>query len=130
MYRYHAVVWLDHQEARIFFFDRNSDVEIDIATKNPDHNLHHKAGSPSGQRTPSDQHFFHDIVEALKPATEWLLVGPGSAKLELAKHIRSHDAQLADRIVGVETVDHPTDRQIVAHARAFFKKADSMRPQL
>jgi hypothetical protein len=27
---------------------------------------------------------------------------------------------LEAKIVGVETVDHPTDRQLVAHARHYF----------
>jgi hypothetical protein len=53
-------------------------------------------------------------------------VGPGSAKDELAKHIRDHHPQLKDRIVGVEPADHPTEAQIVAHARSFFHAADRM----
>jgi hypothetical protein len=29
-------------------------------------------------------------------------------------------------ILGVETVDHPTDKQLVAYARKYFKSADLM----
>ncbi len=130
MKNYHAVVWLDHREARIFFFDRHSVAEIDLATHSPNHHLHHKAGSISGKRAPADQHFYHGVLEALQPAQEWLILGPGSAKLELVKHVHEHDHALSDRIVGVETSDHPTDKQIVAHARTYFKAADRMRPQL
>lgn len=129
MHHYHAVVWLDHREARIFFFDRHDAVEVDVTTTHPHAHLHHRAGSLSGKRTPEDQAYFHHIVDALKPATEWLIMGPGSAKLELLKHIHSHDHQLSDRVVGVETADHPTDKQIVAHARTYFLAADRMRPQ-
>jgi hypothetical protein len=32
-------------------------------------------------------------------------------------------------IIGVETVDHPTDAQLVAYARQYFKGADRMRTQ-
>jgi hypothetical protein len=32
-------------------------------------------------------------------------------------------------IVGVETVDHPSDGQLVAHARHYFKAEDRMLPQ-
>ena len=32
-------------------------------------------------------------------------------------------------IAGVETVDHPSDGQLVAHARKYFKVADLMTPQ-
>jgi len=87
MPHYHAVVWRDHREARIFFFDRHSMDEIDLATNSPNHHLHHRKGSVAGKRSPEDQHFFHDIVNVLKPAREWLLMGPGSAKLELVKHV-------------------------------------------
>jgi hypothetical protein len=32
-------------------------------------------------------------------------------------------------IVGVETVDHPSDGQLVAHARHYFNAEDRMRTQ-
>jgi len=32
-------------------------------------------------------------------------------------------------IVGVETVDHPSDEQLVAYARKYFKAKDLMQPQ-
>lgn len=130
MQHYHAVVWIDHKEARIYFFDQESFDEVDVVSKSPHYNLHHKAGSVSGKRAPEDQSFFHETVTALRPAKEWLITGPGSAKLELMKHIDRHDPEMTDHVVGIETADHPTDNQIVAHARTFFKAADRMRPQL
>jgi hypothetical protein len=33
------------------------------------------------------------------------------------------------KIVGVETVDHPSDGQLVAHARHYFKADDRMLAQ-
>ena len=128
MKAYHAVVWIDHREARVFFFDRHKAIEIDITATKPDTHIHHKAGSMSGHRAPEDHAFLHEVVAALKAAREWLIVGPGSAKLELVKHIHKHDHELADRVVGIETADHPTDKQIVAHARTAFEAADAMRP--
>lgn len=130
MQNYHAVVWLDHREARVLFFDRNAFHEVDLEATDPHAHLHHRAGSLTGKRTAEDQAFFHHIVEAMKPAQEWLVTGPGQAKLELIKHIHRHDPELGDRVVGVETADHPTSRQVVAHARAYFKAADRMRPQI
>ena len=130
MQHYHAVVWIDHKEARIYFFDRDSFDEVDVTSKSPNYNLHHKAGSVSGKRAPEDQNFFHETVATLKPAKEWLITGPGSAKLEMVKHIHRHDPEMIDRVVGVETADHPTDNQIVAYARTFFKAADRMRLRL
>jgi len=33
-------------------------------------------------------------------------------------------------VVGVETVDRPSDAQLVAHARHYFKVEDRMLPQM
>jgi hypothetical protein len=33
-------------------------------------------------------------------------------------------------IVGVETVDHPSDAALVAYARKYFTSADRMQPQI
>lgn len=128
MQRFHAVVWLDHREARVFFFDRHTVDEVDIAAHGRTAHLHHHAGSVSGKRAGDDHTFFDQILEALKPAQEWLVTGPGTAKLEFVRHVHERAHAFEARIVGVETADHPTDRQIVAHARAYFQKADAMRP--
>lgn len=122
----HAIVWIDHHEAKIFFIARDAATEVDVATADPDSHLRHAEGSISGKRNPANAKFLHAVVEALKPAHEWLIVGPGQAKLELVKHIHHHDATLADHIIAVETVDHPTDRQIVAYARKYFTAADRL----
>ena len=47
-----------------------------------------------------------------------LLFGPGEAKGELKKRIERD--KLGGRIVGVETVDKMTDRQIAAKVRQHF----------
>jgi hypothetical protein len=60
---------------------------------------------------------------------EVLIVGPGLAKGELVKHLGSHDPVWRKKIVGVETVDHPTDKEVVAHARKYFRVEDRLRPQ-
>jgi hypothetical protein len=57
---------------------------------------------------------------------EILVLGPGSAKLELIKWVHEHEKRLVSKIIGVETADHPHDRQIVAHARVAFDKHDRM----
>ena len=96
MQHYHAVVWLDHTQARIFFFDRNSVEEIDIGTRTANHHIHHKKGSIAGKRQPEDQHFMHEVIEALQPAKEWLVMGPGTAKLPRPKR-RGVDRTAAQR---------------------------------
>jgi hypothetical protein len=36
------------------------------------------------------------------------------AKLHLIKHIHAHHHDMAAKVIGVETVDHPSDGQLVA----------------
>lgn len=123
----HAIVWLDHHEARVMHVSPD-DVEKSIVHPvNPPRQLQRKRGSVSGSRQPEDPHYYHDVVEALSDATKVLIVGPGHAKLELIKHIHAHDPGLVKRVVGVETVDHPGDAQLVAHARQYFAIKDSLR---
>lgn len=122
----HAVVWIDHRQARVFFLTRDNADEITLGTSKSFDQAHKHAGTREGSRTPTDQKFLHEVVEAMKPAMEWLIIGPGIAKEELAKHVKHHDHTLADRIIAVEPADHPTDGQIVAMARKFFKAADRM----
>ena len=134
MSHYHAVVWIDHAEAHVMHISAD-DVESSIVRPaKPHQKLHHKRGNDKGGtvgsgRAPEDQQFYHDVVEALKGAQEVLIVGPANAKLNLIKHIHSHDAQMADKVIGVESIDHPTDAQLVVYARKYFAAADRMRPQ-
>ncbi|MBT9539687.1 translational machinery protein [Thiobacillus sp.] len=129
MSHYHAVVWLDHNEAHIMHISPE-DVETSVVKPaTPHRNLQRKRGSVSGSRQPEDQHFYHEVVEAMSGAKEVLIVGPGQAKLELIKHIHAHDPKVADQVVGVETVDHPSDAQVVAFARKYFAAKDRMLSQ-
>ncbi len=129
MPHHHAVVWIDHSEARIMLI-APEDVEKSIVhPANPHTHLHHKRGSVSGGRQPEDQHFYHEVVEAMTGAGEILVVGPGQAKLNLIKHMHAHDHDVENRVVGVETVDHPGDAQLVTFARKYFEAKDRMLAQ-
>ena len=133
MSHYHAVVWIDHREAHVMHISPD-DIESSIVhPAKPHQHLHSKRGADKGGavgsgRAPEDQNFYHEVVEALKGAQEILIVGPASAKLNLVKHIHSHDQQMVGKVVGVETVDHPSDAQLVVYARKYFAAADRMRP--
>lgn len=120
---HHCAVWLDHQEARIFKFDGEAVEQTDLhPVAHPDrHHVRREAGAH-----PDDPKFFHHIAEALRDAERILVVGPSTAKLGLLRHLHTHDKTLEPRVVGVETVDHPTNPQLVAYAREYFKRSDRM----
>jgi hypothetical protein len=126
---FHAVVWIDHHEARVFHF---SPADVERLVLHPDHptrHIHHKANSIGSGHAAEDHNFLHAVAESIADAGAVLITGPAGAKNELVKHIDQHDPRLMKIIVGVETVDHPTDAQLVAHARHYFKAEDLMLPQ-
>ncbi len=126
MSHYHAVVWLDHVEAHVLHFTPE-DVEksgTHAADQHP--HLHHKRGAIGAGNKGADAHYFDAVAKLLDGAGEILVVGPGSAKLELVRYLDQHQHLLGAKVVGVETVDHPSDGQLVAHARKYFLAKDRM----
>jgi len=63
------------------------------------------------------------VAQALEPHPQILVVGPSKTKLHFFRFAQQHDRALADRIVGLETMDHPTDAQLVAYLRHYFGEA-------
>ena len=125
----HAVIWIDHREARIFHFNKTQSESIVLHPNNPSQHIHHKANAMGSGHAAEDQKFLHEVTKAIGPAHLVLITGPSNAKTELVKHIHRHDPQMMERIAGVETVDHPTDGALLDHARRYFKAADLMTPQ-
>src|SRR4051794_40815395 len=120
----HAAVWIDHNEAKIFHVDAET---LDADVIRPRRHLSRHPTQTAERSHPADeQHFFHEVAEAVESAREILVVGPGKAKLEFIKHVHKHDHALEPKIIGVETVDHPTDGQLVAFVRRYFRAADRM----
>jgi len=128
-HHYHAVVWIDHREARVFHFSPSDVERLVVRPDNPTKHIHHKANSIGSGHAAEDQHFLHAVAEAIADAGEVLITGPANAKTELVKHIHHHDPKLMSVIVGVETVDHPDDAQLVAYARHYFQAKDKLRSQ-
>ena len=127
---YHAVLWIDHHEARIVHFNPEEAEAEHLRPKDPPRHLHVKAGSRAGTHVTDEPRFYDDVAKALGDAQAILVTGPSSAKTEFMKHLQKHAASLAPRIAGVETLDHPSENQLLAEARHFFARADRLRPQI
>ena len=126
MSHYHAIVWIDHVQAHVMHISPE-DVETSVLRPAKSHvHVHSRRGTLGDGRQPADQDYYHAVAEALKGAKEVLVVGPAQAKLELIKHIHAHDPDMVKCIVGVETIDHPSDAQLVAYARRYFVAKDRM----
>jgi len=123
----HVIVWLDHSEAHLMSFNAEQSEGNHIKAHSKQMNQHRKSGTPGSGHPAEDQAYYHDVAKAIAPAKEILIVGPSGAKLALVKHLHKHDPAVADKVVGVETLDHPTDGQLLAFARHYFVAADRMR---
>ncbi len=98
-----------------------------VHVRSPTHHIdRHPMRTAEADHPEDARHFHHDVAIATADAIEILVLGPASAKHELVKDWKAHDPHVAARVLGVETVDHPTDGQVVAFARRFFKAADRM----
>ena len=127
---YHAIVWIDHREARVFHFNVAEVDRIVLHPQNPTRHIHHKANSIGSGHAAEDHDFLQRVAEAIADAGAVLITGPANAKTELVKHIERHAPALNARIAGVETVDHPTDGELVANARKYFKTDHQMPPRI
>lgn len=126
MSKLHAVAWLDHSDAHILRFTRDeAQTPAHVHAQQGHQHLHNKHGPHAQHLPPTD--FFNDIVKGLAGAKEILICGPGSAKNEFVKHVEKHHHLMQPLIYGVETVDHPSDEQLLKFARSFFLAADRMR---
>lgn len=116
----HAVVWLDQTEAHVIHFSRDA-AETDVIKTTSQHK---KDGVVGNNRAEEDTTYFDEVATAITGSKEILIVGPGMEKLAFIRHLNKDHADIADKVVSVETVDHPNDGQLLAYARKYFVKAD------
>ena len=120
MTHYHAAVWIDHHEARIFDFNATDASARAVRPQNLTRHLHHKAGVIGSGRALEDQDFLKRVTSAVAEAGVILIAGPANAKTELIKHMQRHAPDIYAKVAAVEAADHPTDREFLDHARRYF----------
>jgi len=116
-------LWIDHKKAVIVLV-AGKDTELKLISS--DIEKHHRQ---SGVATPADDirqreltahlnSFYDEVVSNIRNAESILILGPGEAKGELKKRLeRDHLGRL---IVGVNTSDKMTEKQIVALVRGHY----------
>ena len=114
-------IWIDHDEAKIFHAHGDTFDEATLHSANHHVHRHPKDQETKTRNHPDDEHqFFHEVARALAGAEQILVVGPSMTKLHFLRYVQKHDVARESRIVGIETSDHPTDGQLVAHLRQYF----------
>jgi len=117
MTTFHAVVWIDQQEAHVLMFDREHFEAQRIKSRS-----HHRHQGKSNDAS----EMFANVAKALQNVHEVLLTGPGLARDQLRDWCVQHAPAVGKVIVGSVVSDHPSDPQLVGLARQYFKNFDRM----
>jgi len=112
-----AIVWIDDNEARIMRVDEG--IHHDSTIHAPDT---HDAPKPAGNGGTTDDlnMFFEKVARALDIADEILIVGPSATKEAFVKFMHKNDHTIDPRILGVETIAHPNDKELAGFAKLYF----------
>ena len=121
-------VWIDHRKAVIVTAgDAGEDIE-----RVPSNMEKHVRFSGGAQAVSAEDirdrrfanhlgQYYAAVTSRIRGAECILLLGPGEAKIELKHHLEREG--LGERIVGVDTADKMTDRQIAAKVRQYFERS-------
>jgi stalled ribosome rescue protein Dom34 len=126
-------VWIDHRKAIIAILAGKTEQLLQVTSNMEKHVRYSGAAQEDSAEDQRDRRFtghlnkyYDQIIASIRDADSILILGPGEAKAELQE--RLGNAGLGGRIVGVETVDKMTDRQVAARVRQHFLKSNR-RPQ-
>jgi len=128
-----AGVWIDHRRALIVLMTPTGERKAAIVSKVEKH-LNRSGDSPlkgryEAEQVPADDRrqraltaelniFYDAVVEGLRDAESFIIIGPGEAKRELKNRLAKR--KLGGRIAATEAADKMTDRQIAAKGREYF----------
>jgi stalled ribosome rescue protein Dom34 len=125
-------VWIDHRKAVIASV-AGKDEEIRQVTSDMEKHVRYSgAAQEDSAEDQRDRRFtghlnkyYDQVIACIRNADSILILGPGEAKTELEQRLEAE--ALGTRIVGIETVDKMTDRQIAARVRQRFSKSNGKR---
>jgi len=122
-------LWIDHRETVVVFIGDEGEETRRIESGMEKH-VRFSGGSRSEEGKADDRRdrqftghlnrYYDEVVSHIRDAEGILIFGPGEAKGELEKRLANKG--LGGRIVGIETVDKMTERQIAAKVRQHFRK--------
>jgi len=128
-------LWMDHRKAVIVAITDKGE-ETTLIISKVEKQLRRSGDSPlkgsyeSAQVPASDRRqrtftgllniYYEAVIACIRDAESILIFGPGEAKGELKKRLKR--SKLGGHIVGMETVDKMTDRQIAAKVRRHFSQ--------
>jgi hypothetical protein len=122
-------LWIDHRETILVTIGEHGEETRRIESGMEKH-VRFSGGAGSRDHSADDQrdrqftehlnNYYDEVISHLRDAESILIFGPGEGKGELKTRLESQ--KLGERIVGIETEDKMTDRQIAAKVRQRFQK--------
>jgi hypothetical protein len=128
-------LWIDHRKAMIVAVTDKGE-ETGLVISKAEKQLRRSGDSPlkgpyETLQVPADDSrqktftghlniYYDAVIAAMRDAESILIFGPGEAKGELQRRLKRNN--LGGRIVGIETVDKMTDRQIATKVRQYFQE--------
>ena len=116
---FHAVVFVDHHCARIVQFGSERTHE-----KKVNAHLHLRGQDERNER--SKHEFLGKVCDGLMGVEDVLVVGGQTAISGFRHYAQKHRPEIATHVAGYETVDHPSDNELVAFARHWFTHYNQM----
>ena len=128
-------LWIDHRKAVIVAVtDKGEEIGLIISKVEKQHRRSGDSplrGPHEPQQVPAEDSlqraftghlniYYDAVIASIRDAESILIFGPGEAKGELKQRLERNN--LGSRIVGIETVDKMTDRQIARKVRQHFPK--------
>jgi hypothetical protein len=128
-------LWIDHRKALVVAVtDKGEEASLIISRveKQPGRTGGIRSTTPyESQQVPADDSrerrfvghlniYYDAVIACVRNAESILIFGPGEAKNELKKRLERN--RLGGRIVGVETIDKMSDRQVAAKVRQYFQE--------
>jgi hypothetical protein len=129
-------LWIDHKKAILVIQGEKGEgiqkIESGIGRHIPYRGASHPKSPYSAQYQQGDNQldnkfseqlnkYYKKIVACIRSAEAVLIFGPGEAKRELEKRIVHKKVKV--HIVGIETTDKLTDRQIATKVRKYFSRS-------
>ncbi len=120
-------LWIDHRKTVLVFVTDEGEETREISSEMEKHVRFASGSSQDGSAEDMrDRQFgnhlskyYDEVVSSIRDADSVLILGPGEAKGELEKRLKRTEHR--GRIVGIETADKMTARQIAARVRQHFQ---------
>ena len=119
MSKSHALVWLDHHHAKVIPIGDATQATQQLHDEKHDTRQHHSA-------VQTQHEFFGAVCDALGKFDQVVVASSSQSQTDFRHYVTKHRGTLLPVLVAWETVNHPTDGELVALATKLFHAHDRM----